>query len=286
MTDSLEQRLQQAHATGRTLVMGVVNVTPDSFSDGGEFLAPDRAVRHALALVEAGADTLDVGGESTRPGAAPVDESEELRRVLPVIEGIVAATAVPVSIDTAKPGVMRRAVAAGAAMINDVNGLRADGALEAAAELAVPVCIMHMLGEPRTMQKNPSYASVVDDIRDFLRERVDACEQAGVPASRIVLDPGFGFGKTLAHNLELLARLDALVALGFPVLAGMSRKSMLGKITGREDPSQRVAASVAAHLLAAQKGAAVVRVHDVAETVDALKVLQAVEASPVSTVNS
>ncbi|RFF29263.1 dihydropteroate synthase [Wenzhouxiangella sediminis] len=276
MAESLEHRLQEAHATGRPLVMGVVNVTPDSFSDGGEFLAPDRAVRHALELVASGADILDVGGESTRPGAEPVGELEELERVLPVIEGIVAATDVPVSIDTAKPGVMRRAVAAGASMINDVNGLRGEGAIEAVAELEVPVCIMHMLGEPRTMQKNPRYDSVVDDIRDFLRERVLACEAAGIPGSRIVLDPGFGFGKTLEHNLELLARLDEVVALGKPVLVGMSRKSMLGKLAGRERPADRVAASVASHLIAAQKGAAVVRVHDVAETVDALKVLQAV----------
>ncbi|MEE4302632.1 MAG: dihydropteroate synthase [Wenzhouxiangella sp.] len=256
--------------------MGVVNVTPDSFSDGGEFLAPDRAVRHALELVAAGADILDVGGESTRPGAEPVGEVEELERVLPVIEGIVAATDVPVSIDTAKPGVMRRAVAAGASMINDVNGLRAEGAVETVAGLEVPVCIMHMLGEPRTMQKDPRYDGVVDDIRDFLRERALACEAAGIPASRIVLDPGFGFGKTLEHNLELLARLDEVVALGRPVLVGMSRKSMLGKITGRDRPADRVAASLASHLIAAQKGAVVLRVHDVAETVDALKVLQAV----------
>lgn len=278
MADTLEQRLQRAHAQGKPLIMGVVNVTPDSFSDGGRFLAPDRAVRHALELAAAGADILDVGGESTRPGAGPVDEAEELKRVLPVIEGIVAATDLPVSIDTAKPAVMRRAVAAGASMINDVNGLRADGAVEAVAELSVPVCIMHMLGEPRTMQKNPTYDSVVDDIRDFLRERVLACEAAGIPASRIVLDPGFGFGKTLEHNLELLARLDELVALGFPILAGMSRKSMLGKLTGKENPAERVAASVAAHLIAAQKGAAVLRVHDAAETVDALKVLLAVRS--------
>ncbi|NBB92751.1 MAG: dihydropteroate synthase [Gammaproteobacteria bacterium] len=278
MPEKLEQRLQHAHADGRTLVMGVVNVTPDSFSDGGRFLSPDRAVRHALELVAAGADILDVGGESTRPGAQPVDEQDELERVLPVIEGLAAATDVPVSIDTAKPAVMRRAVAAGAAMINDVNGLRAEGAVDAVAELGVPVCIMHMLGEPRTMQKNPVYESVLDDIRDFLRERVLACKAAGIPASRIVLDPGFGFGKTLDHNLELLARLDEIVALGHPILAGMSRKSMMGTITGRKNPADRVAASVAAHLIAAQKGATVVRVHDVAETVDALKTLSALKA--------
>lgn len=276
MPISLEQRLEQARRGGRALVMGVVNVTPDSFSDGGKFLVPERAVQHALELAAAGADLLDVGGESTRPGAKPVSEAEELERVLPVIEGIVAATQLPVSIDTAKAAVMRRAVAAGAAMINDVNGLRAAGAMEAAAELAVPVCIMHMLGEPRTMQNNPRYDSVVGDVRGFLRERALACEAAGIPASRIVLDPGFGFGKTLEHNLQLLSRLDEIAALGFPVLAGMSRKSMLGAISGRNDPAERVAASVAAHLIAAQKGAAVVRVHDVAETVDALKVLEAV----------
>ncbi len=279
MTETLEARLQRAHAGGGPLVMGVVNVTPDSFSDGGAFLEPDRAVAHALELVAAGADLLDVGGESTRPGAEPVDEAEELERVLPVIKGIVAATDVPVSIDTAKPGVMQQAVAAGAAMINDVNGLRAEGALETVAGLAVPVCIMHMLGEPRTMQNNPSYDSVVDDIRAFLRERVLACRDAGVAQSRIVLDPGFGFGKTLEHNLALLARLDELAALGFPVLAGMSRKSMLGALTGRENPSDRLAASLAAHLIAARNGAAVLRVHDVAETVDALKVLRAVGAA-------
>lgn len=276
MTETLEQRLLQAHATGRALVMGVVNVTPDSFSDGGRFLDPDRAVRHALELAAAGADILDVGGESTRPGAEPVDEAEELERVVPVIEGIVAATDVPVSIDTAKPAVMRRAVAAGAAMINDINGLRAAGVAETVAELGVPICIMHMLGEPRTMQDNPVYESVVDDIGDFLSERVRVCRSAGIDPSRIVLDPGFGFGKTLDHNLELLARLDELVAMGFPILVGLSRKSMLGALTGRKRAADRVAASVAAHLIAAHKGAAVIRAHDVAETVDALKVLRAV----------
>lgn len=280
MAEKLEQRLQQAHVHGRALVMGVVNVTPDSFSDGGRFLDPDRAVDHALELAAAGADLLDVGGESTRPGAEPVGEAEELERVLPVIEGIVAATDVPVSIDTAKPAVMRRAVAAGAAMINDINGLRAEGVAEALADLDVPICIMHMLGEPRTMQNNPSYDSVVDDIRDFLRGRVLACRDAGIDPARIVLDPGFGFGKTLDHNLELLARLDELVAMGFPILVGISRKSMLGTLTGRKHAADRVAASVAAHLIAAQKGAAVIRAHDVAETVDALKVLWAVEGAP------
>lgn len=276
MSDDLQTRLRKAHDDARPLVMGVVNVTPDSFSDGGRYLAPDRALQHAVSLVEEGADLLDVGGESTRPGAEPVSEAEELDRVLPVIERIRAEIHVPVSIDTTKPAVMRAAVEAGAAMVNDVNGLRAEGAIEAVSDLAVPVCIMHMLGEPRTMQKNPTYEDVVDDIRRFLVERVEACEAAGIDRDRIVLDPGFGFGKTLAHNLQLLAHLDRIGELGYPVLAGMSRKSMLGQITGRKEPADRVAASVAAHLLAAERGAAVLRVHDVAETVDALKVLRAV----------
>lgn len=282
MSNQLEQRLQQAHTNGPALVMGVVNVTPDSFSDGGRFLDSRRAVEHALALAAAGADLLDVGGESTRPGSEPVTESQELERVLPVIEGIVAATDVPVSIDTAKPVVMRRAVAAGASMINDINGLRGEGVAETVAGLSVPVCIMHMLGKPRTMQDNPSYDSVVDDIRDFLHERAGLAENAGIDPARIVLDPGFGFGKTLDHNLELLARLDELVAIGFPILVGISRKSMLGTLTGRQRAADRVAASVAAHLIAAQKGAAIIRAHDVAETVDALKVLQAVRSAPVT----
>ncbi|NEZ04170.1 dihydropteroate synthase [Wenzhouxiangella sp. XN201] len=276
MHSELIARIHQARRGGTPLVMGVVNVTPDSFSDGGRFLEVDRALEHALALAGQGAHLLDIGGESTRPGAEPVAEDEELDRVIPVIERIVAETRVPVSIDTAKPGVMRQAVAAGAAMINDVRALRAEGAIEAVAALDVPVCLMHMLGEPRNMQDNPQYDDVVGDIRDFLRGRVAACEAGGIGRERIVLDPGFGFGKTLAHNLELLARLDELAEEGLPLLAGLSRKRLLGTITGRERPDERVAASVAAHLLAAQKGASIVRVHDVAETVDALKVWQAV----------
>lgn len=276
MRSDLTRRLCAAGEGDRPLVMGVVNVTPDSFSDGGQYLNPDRALARALALVDEGADLLDIGGESTRPGAQPVSEAEELDRVLPVIERIVAETDVPVSIDTVKPGVMRAAVDAGAAMINDVNGLRAEGALETVAAIEVPVCVMHMLGEPRTMQNAPSYRAVVADIRDFLDERARACREAGIDPTRIVVDPGFGFGKTLDHNLQLLAHLDEIVALGYPVLAGMSRKSMLGQITGRRKPAERVAASVAAHLLAAQKGAAVLRVHDVGDTVDAIEVFDAV----------
>ena len=256
--------------------MGIVNVTPDSFSDGGRFDSLDSALAHALTLVEEGADILDVGGESTRPGADPVSAEEEMDRTLPVIERIVAETGTPVSIDTVKAEVMREALAVGAGMINDVKGLRGEGVLAVVASTEVPVCIMHMQGEPRTMQKNPEYHEVVGDIRHFFEERLAACRLAGINADRVVLDPGFGFGKTLEHNLALLRRLDEFNALGWPVLAGLSRKSMLGKITGRERADERVAASVTAALLAAQNGAAILRVHDVAETVDALKVWQAV----------
>ncbi|MGY6587509.1 MAG: dihydropteroate synthase [Wenzhouxiangella sp.] len=258
--------------------MAVINVTPDSFSDGGRFDSAEQAIEQALKQVQEGADLLDIGGESTRPGAEPVSEQEELDRVLPVIEGLVARTAVPISIDTVKPAVMRQAAAAGARMINDVNGLRSEGAVELVAELKLPVCIMHMQGQPLTMQQDPRYASVVDDIADFLAQRAQVCQDAGLDPRHIVIDPGFGFGKTLEHNLRLLADLERLAGLGFPVLAGLSRKSMLGAITGRKRPDQRLAASIAAHLIAADRGAAIVRVHDVAETVDALKVRSAVRA--------
>lgn len=256
-------------------IMGILNITPDSFSDGGKFLAPEAAVEQAACLVAGGADILDVGGESTRPGAQPVAADEEIERVLPVIEALVATYDVPVSVDTSKPEVMRAAVAAGAAMINDVNALRAPGALDAAAAAGVPVCLMHMQGEPRTMQKNPQYRDVVGDISEFLSERVAACEAAGIERGRIVLDPGFGFGKTLAHNLELMRRLEDFRTLGCPLLIGVSRKTFLGKITGRDDPAERVAASVAAALAAVARGAHILRVHDVAATRDALTVWQA-----------
>ncbi|MCX7893132.1 MAG: dihydropteroate synthase [Burkholderiales bacterium] len=261
----------------RPLVMGVVNVTPDSFSDGGRFLDAQAAIEHARRLVEEGADILDVGGESTRPGALPVDEAEESRRVLPVLEGILPL-GIPVSIDTTKPGVMRAAIAAGAAMVNDVTALRSPGALEAVAAADAGVCLMHMLGEPRTMQASPAYGDVVAEVRDFLAARAAVCEAAGIGRDRIVIDPGFGFGKTVAHNLALLRGLPALAALGFPVLAGLSRKSTLGAITGRA-VGDRLAASVAAALLAVQRGARIVRVHDVAATRDALAVLAAVARS-------
>ena len=254
--------------------MGVVNVTPDSFSDGGQFLDPRAAIAHARQLVDEGADILDIGGESTRPGSLPVDETEELRRVLPVLEGIVGL-GVPVSVDTTKPGVMRAAIAHGAAMVNDVLALRTPGALDAVASSNAGVCLMHMQGEPRTMQANPSYADVVGEVRAFLGERVAACESAGISRERIVVDPGFGFGKTAEQNLALLRGLPELAALDVPVLAGLSRKSTLGQITGRPVEG-RLAASLAAALLAAERGAKIVRVHDVAATRDALAVLAAV----------
>jgi dihydropteroate synthase len=263
----------------RPQVMGVVNVTPDSFSDGGQHATVEAAVAHGLRLVEEGADLLDVGGESTRPGADPVDEADELARVLPVIEALVARTSVPVSIDTAKPGVMRAALAAGAGMVNDVMALRAEGALEAVAASNAAVVLMHMAGEPRTMQQAPRYDDVVGEVHRFLAERVFACEMSGIDKRRIVIDPGFGFGKALEHNLALLAQLRRFTEIGVPVLAGLSRKSSLGQITGR-GVDDRVAASVAAHLIAVQNGAMFVRVHDVAATVDALKVWAAVGAVP------
>ena len=255
--------------------MGVVNVTPDSFSDGGQFLDPRAAIAHARQLVDEGADILDIGGESTRPGSLPVDETEELRRVLPVLEGIVGL-GVPVSVVTTKPGVMRAAIAHGAAMVNDVLALRTPGALDAVASSNAGVCLMHMQGEPRTMQANPSYADVVGEVRTFLGERVAACESAGISRERIVVDPGFGFGKTAEQNLALLRGLPELAALDVPVLAGLSRKSTLGQITGRPVEG-RLAASLAAALLAAERGAKIVRVHDVAATRDVLAVLAAVD---------
>ena len=264
----------------RPRIMGIVNVTPDSFADGGAHDSTDQAVAHALALAEQGADILDVGGESTRPGAAEVSVQEELRRVIPVIERLARETSLPISIDTSKPEVMRAAVAAGAGFINDVFALRREGAMDAAAELGVPVCLMHMQGEPRAMQEAPHYDDVVADVHGFLTQRIFSCEMAGIPKKHIVIDPGFGFGKTSAHNLSLLAQLRRFTELGVPVLAGLSRKRTLGEITGR-GVDERVHASVAAALIAAQNGAMILRVHDVAATVDALKVWLAVAAVPV-----
>ena len=256
-------------------VMGVLNVTPDSFSDGGRYADRGAALRQAVSMVEAGAAIIDVGGESTRPGSNSISGQEELDRVIPVIEAVRGVTDTAISVDTSKAGVMREAVAAGASMINDVNALRAAGALAAAAELGVPVCLMHMLGEPRTMQDNPSYDDVVAEVAAFLEARVAAAVAAGVAEDRIIVDPGFGFGKTPAQNVDLLANLRQLRVRGRPVLVGVSRKSTLGELTGRA-VDERMPASVAAAAIAVLNGAAIVRAHDVRETVDALRVAQAV----------
>ncbi len=257
------------------VVMGVLNVTPDSFFDGGKFFDPAGAVEQALRMVGEGAAIIDIGGESTRPGAQSVSVDDEIARVVPVIEAVCKATKVPVSVDTSKPEVMRAAVAAGASLINDVRALRDPGALEAAADLGVAVCLMHMQGEPRTMQDNPQYDDVVAEVRDFLAGRILAAEAAGIPRDRILVDPGFGFGKTVEHNLELLRRLAALRALNRPILAGLSRKSLIGKLLGLP-VERRLHASVALALLAVQNGASVVRAHDVGPTVEALRTLEAV----------
>ncbi len=259
----------------RVAVMGILNITPDSFSDGGVFFASDRAVERALAMVEEGADIIDVGGESTRPGAGGVSVQEELDRVIPVIEVLVRAVSVPVSIDTSKPEVMRAAAAAGAGMINDVMALRAPGAVEAARDLSLPVCLMHMQGEPRTMQSNPHYQNVVAEVRDFLRGRIEACVQAGIGRGRLVVDPGFGFGKNPEHNRELLRKLADFKVLQVPILAGLSRKSLIGAVLGLP-VEQRLHASVALALCAVQNGAKIVRVHDVRPTIDAIRMFEAV----------
>jgi len=254
----------------RPLIMGIINATPDSFSGDGTAHDVDRAVNQARAFVEDGADILDIGGESTRPGATPVTADDELRRVVPVIEAL-RELKVPLSIDTFKPQVMRAALAAGASLINDINALRTPGALEVVAGSDAGICLMHMQGTPQTMQDNPTYADVVAEVKAFLDERVGACRSAGIERNRIIIDPGFGFGKTAEHNLELLQGLDRLALGGYPVLVGLSRKSVLGKLTGRK-VTERIAASVAAAIAAVARGASIVRVHDVAATRDALAV--------------
>jgi dihydropteroate synthase len=259
-------------ALDRPRIMGVVNVTPDSFSDGGRHLAPDAAVAHALRLEAEGADILDIGGESTRPGSDPVDLEEECRRVLPVIEGLAGRTKARLSIDTRKAEVMRRAAQAGVHLINDVSALAHDpGSLEVAARTGLPVVLMHAQGDPRTMQERPHYADVVLDVYDWLSARVDACERSGIPRARLIVDPGIGFGKTLAHNLALLASLSIFHGLGCAVLLGASRKSFIGRLTGA-DVADRLAGSIAAALLGATQGAQILRVHDVAATRQALAV--------------
>ncbi|HET6603030.1 MAG TPA: dihydropteroate synthase [Xanthomonadaceae bacterium] len=266
----------------RPRIMGVVNVTPDSFSDGGHHADAEAAVAHALRLVEAGADLLDVGGESTRPGAGEVPVADEIARVIPVIEALAARSHVPVSVDTSKPEVMRAALAAGAGMVNDVFALRREGALEAVAGSGAAVVLVHMQGEPRTMQEAPAYDDVVMEVHRFLAQRIFACEMAGIDKRRIVVDPGFGFGKRLEDNLALLRNLSAFADLGRPVMAGLSRKSMIGTLTGR-GVGERIHGSVAAAVIAAAHGATFVRVHDVAATRDALAVWRAVASQPDAT---
>lgn len=268
-------------------VMGILNTTPDSFSDGGQHyrngrLCLDLVLTRAQQMLNEGADIIDVGGESTRPGAAPVSEAEELERVVPVVEVLVRELGAIVSVDTSTPVVIREAAVAGAGMLNDIRALQRDGALHAAAATGLPVCLMHMQGQPATMQERPRYRDPVDDVKQFLRERVSACEQAGIARQRLVLDPGFGFGKNLNHNLELLRRLPEFAELGCPLLVGLSRKSMLGELLGR-DVSERLPGSLALAMAAAERGASIIRVHDVAATADVLKVLRALKPTDSST---
>ncbi|MVX57102.1 dihydropteroate synthase [Parasutterella muris] len=258
------------------VIMGIVNVTPDSFSDGGKYYDPQRAIEHGFRLLEDGASILDVGGESTRPGAPEVSTEEELERVIPVIEALADAGAA-VSVDTSKAEVMRQAAEAGAIIINDVYALRQKGSLQTAAESGCGVCLMHMQGVPRTMQAAPSYQNLIEEVRLFLKERADAALAAGIAAKSIVLDPGFGFGKTVGQNFELLARTQDFLSLGYSLLYGMSRKSSLGAVTGKASASERVVSSVAAHLLAAERGASILRVHDAAEMREALLVYEAMK---------
>ena len=259
----------------RTAIMGILNITPDSFSDGGVFMQPQKAVDHAAAMAEQGANIIDIGGESTRPGAQAVAMQQELDRVLPVLEALSPNLDIPISIDTSKPEVMRAARAAGAGFINDVYALREDGALHAAAETGLPVCLMHMQGEPRTMQQHPQYGDVVVEVRKFLQQRIQAAEAAGISRDKIIVDPGFGFGKTLEHNLELLRNLSSFKSFDVPILAGLSRKSMIGMALGLP-VEQRLNASIALALIAVSQGARIVRVHDVRETAEALRMYETV----------
>jgi dihydropteroate synthase len=271
----MQQLLKKIHS-GHFAVMGILNVTPDSFSDGGEFDQLDAAVKHALAMRAEGADIIDIGGESTRPGAQPVSEEQEIQRVVPVIKAIRAKSDVLISVDTSKPAVMHVAIQAGASMVNDVNALRAEGAVECCVKFDVPVCLMHMKGEPRTMQQNPEYEDVAYEVQVFLQERARVCIEAGIRKEHIVIDPGFGFGKTLDQNVTLFNQLDAICGLDFPVLVGISRKSMLGQILDRP-VDERLMGSVAAAVIAYNKGVRLFRVHDVAATHDALRICTAVE---------
>ena len=259
-------------------VMGILNVTPDSFSDGGRFRQRDEALRHAAAMVAAGASLIDVGGESTRPGALQVSADEELQRVAPVVEAIAAELDVIISVDTSCPQVMRESARLGAGLINDVRSLRREGALQAAAESGLPVCLMHMQGEPETMQKNPHYDDLLAEVQAFFAERMAACAAAGIASERLILDPGFGFAKNLQHNLSLFKHMQVLHGFARPLLVGVSRKSMIGQALGRE-VDQRLAGGLALAALAVAKGASILRVHDVAETVDVVRMIAAVEAA-------
>jgi dihydropteroate synthase len=270
----MQQILNKIHS-GHWVVMGILNVTPDSFSDGGQFNQLENAVKHALQMQKQGAEVIDIGGESTRPGAKRVSLDEELQRVIPVIEKIRELSDVVISIDTSKPEVMRAAIKAGAGMVNDVNALQAEGALEICANYQVPVCLMHKQGDPQTMQENPQYVDIVDEIRQYLMARARCCVKAGIYSENIIIDPGFGFGKTLENNLSLLKELQQLCTLGYPVLVGLSRKSMFGMLLDR-DVEQRLVASTSAAMIAYQKGARLFRVHDVTETCDALKLCEAI----------
>ncbi|WP_349257661.1 dihydropteroate synthase [Povalibacter sp.] len=262
----------------RPVVMGILNVTPDSFSDGGRFVNPAAAIAHGLAMVEAGAGIIDIGGESTRPGAQAVSEEQEIRRVVPLVEALASTVDVPLSVDTSKAGVIRAAIKAGATFINDVRALREAGALEAAADSDAGLCLMHMQGEPRTMQMEPVYDDVVSEVREFLQSRLDACAAAGIARDRLVVDPGIGFGKRIEHNMKLLAALPELLKLGRPLLIGVSRKSMFGTLLGRA-VGERLAGALAVAVSSVLAGAGIVRTHDVAETVDALKVAAALRMS-------
>ncbi len=264
----------------RVQVMGVLNVTPDSFSDGGQFTTLDRALYQVEAMIDAGADIIDIGGESTRPGAAKVGEQEEMERVCPVLEQVLSRFDVLVSIDTSTPALMRETIKLGAGMINDVRAFTREGALEAVADQDVALCIMHMQGDPQTMQNRPRYASVLDEVKAFLGERVEVLSRAGVAADRIVLDPGFGFGKSLEHNLQLLNHISDFCRMGYPVLVGLSRKSMLGAILNKE-VDERMFGSIAGAVIAAYQGAKILRVHDVEETKDAMKVVDALHRGSV-----
>ncbi|MCU8006338.1 dihydropteroate synthase [Shewanella sp. SM73] len=264
-------------ALSSPIVMGILNVTPDSFSDGGQYSSYEFACQHADDMVAQGAGMIDIGGESTRPGAVEVSLADELARVIPLVKYVAAHHDVWISVDTSKPEVMRQAVAAGAHLINDVRALMEPGALEAAAELQVPICLMHMQGEPQSMQFAPTYHNVIEEVSAFLTERIEACLRAGIPRELLILDPGFGFGKSLEHNYELLAKLDCFAQFDLPILIGLSRKSMIGNLLAKPT-SERLAGSLAGAMIAAQKGAHIIRVHDVTETVDMLKVLQATQA--------